>query len=84
MKDATSLFPGSGLRRGDSGLRRPRSSKGAVLERPAFKKLVEAGDIEVLADEAVRPRSGGGSSGPVHDSTHGHPAPRNTGHKRER
>ncbi len=55
-----------------------------ALERPAFKKLVEAGDIEVLADEAVRPRSGGGGSGPVHDSTHGHPAPGNTGHRGDR
>ncbi|MEE9230175.1 MAG: hypothetical protein V3U86_05670 [Acidobacteriota bacterium] len=44
-----------------------------ALERPAFKKLLETGKIEVL-DEANRPKAGGKRSMGVQKSTHGHPA----------
>jgi hypothetical protein len=44
-----------------------------ALTRPAFKKLVEAGEIEVV-DEASHPGAGDGGSTRVHESTHGHPA----------
>ncbi len=44
-----------------------------AVERPAFKKLVETGKIEVL-DGADRPKAGGKRSTRVQQSTHGHPA----------
>ena len=44
-----------------------------ALTRPAFKKMVDAGDIEV-ADDAGQQTSGDKGSGRIHESTHGHPA----------
>jgi len=43
-----------------------------ALERPAFQKLVEAGEIEVLG-EGDQAASGTDSSTPLHESTQGHP-----------
>jgi hypothetical protein len=43
-----------------------------ALERPSFKKLIEAGEIEVLG-EGDTSATGAGSSTRVHQSTHGHP-----------
>lgn len=45
----------------------------SALERPAFKKLVEAGEIEVL-DEAGRPEAGDRRPTRVQASPHGHPS----------
>lgn len=42
-----------------------------ALERPALKKLIDAGDIEVLGDGEHPSGTGDRGSGPVHDSTHG-------------
>ena len=44
-----------------------------AITRPAFKKLVEAGEIEVLDDQSQR-ASGEKNPSRVQESTHGHPA----------
>ncbi len=41
------------------------------LERPALKRRIEAGEIDVLDDEHATGGAGGGAHGQV--STHGHP-----------
>ncbi len=41
------------------------------LERPALKRLLKAGDIEVLGDEGATGGAGGGGVG-GRTSTHGH------------
>ncbi len=42
-----------------------------ALTRPAFKKLVKAGEIEVLDDQSQR-ANGEKNPSLVHESTHGH------------
>jgi len=54
-----------------------------ALERPAFRKLVEAGEIEVLSDEE-RAVAADKESTRVRPSTHGHPALRNVSRKGDR
>ncbi|MCZ6779835.1 MAG: hypothetical protein O7F16_12845 [Acidobacteria bacterium] len=54
-----------------------------ALERPAFKKLVEAGKIEVL-DEAGRPEAGGKMSTRVQKASHGHPASKKISNRGDR
>ncbi len=54
-----------------------------VLERPAFKKLIEAGEIEVLGEEG-RPVVADEKSTWTRGSTHGHPALRNVSRKGDR
>ena len=41
-------------------------------ERPALKKLIKAGDIEILG-EGDHPAGGPDRTGAPHESTHGHP-----------
>jgi hypothetical protein len=43
-----------------------------ALERPAFQKLLEAGDVEVT-DEGGGSQGGGGDNKGSHEATHGHP-----------
>ncbi len=54
-----------------------------VLERPAFKKLVKAGEIEVLG-EGDRPVVADQKSTRTRGSTHGHSALRNVSRKGDR
>ena len=54
-----------------------------ALERPAFKKLVAAGEIEVLGEEE-RSVMADKESTRVRQSTHGHPAIRNVSRKGDR
>ena len=54
-----------------------------ALTRPAFKKMVDGGDIEVV-DDASQPTSGDKSSGRVHESTHGHPATKSVSRRGDR
>ena len=54
------------------------------LQRPALKKLVEAGDIEVLAEEGPRPTAADGGSERMQGTTHGHPSTRNVTRKGDR
>jgi hypothetical protein len=42
-----------------------------ALERPAVKKLLESGDLEVVEDDATRRGNDAARGGPT--STHGHP-----------
>ena len=44
----------------------------ADAERPALKRLVKAGEIEILG-EGEHPAGGPDRVGPPHESTHGHP-----------
>ena len=44
-----------------------------ALNRPAFKKMVKAGEIEVLDDASQRASDDRGASR-VQETTHGHPA----------
>jgi hypothetical protein len=55
-----------------------------TLERPAFKKLVEAGTVEVLAEGDARPVGPDRGPGRVHDSTHGHGSAPNMPRKGDR
>lgn len=43
-----------------------------AIERPAVKKRIDAGEIEVVG-EGSGAASGSPGSGRVHESTHGHP-----------
>jgi hypothetical protein len=54
-----------------------------ALERPAFRKLLDAGDIELLADDQ---RAFGEAEQPArpHRGSRGHPADRSHGHKGDR
>jgi hypothetical protein len=54
-----------------------------VLDRPAFKKLLEAGEIEVLGEED-RSVVADEKSTRIRQSTHGHPALRNISRKGDR
>ena len=42
-----------------------------AVDRPAIKKMVEAGEIEILAEEGGH-AAGGGEGSAVHAATHGH------------
>jgi len=63
------------------------ASRGQVpddaLQRPAFRKLVDAGEIEVLGEED-RSVVADKKSTRVRQSTHGHPALRNVSRKGDR
>ena len=55
-----------------------------TLERPAFKKMVEAGEIEVLLEDGSGPTTGGGTSGRVQRSAQGHAGSHNVSRKGDR
>lgn len=54
-----------------------------ALERPAVRKLIESGRIEVV-DEEHHAESGGRGSARVHPLTRGHPANKNISRKGDR
>jgi hypothetical protein len=55
-----------------------------TLERPAFKKMVEAGDVEVLDQDESSSVSSDGDSARVRHSSHGLAGNRNTARKGDR
>ena len=55
-----------------------------TLERPAFKKLLEAGDVEVLVEDGSPSVGTGGAPAKIGRSDQGHPATRNVARKGDR
>jgi len=55
-----------------------------TLERPAFKKLLEAGDVEVLVEDGSPAVASDGGSSRISRSAQGHPATRNVSRKGDR
>ena len=55
-----------------------------TLERPAFKKLIEAGDVEVLVEDGSPSVAADGASARISRSAQGHPATRNVSRKGDR
>jgi hypothetical protein len=45
-----------------------------AVDRPALRKLLDSGDVEIVGGSG-QAASGPGESAPVHESTHGHTHP---------
>lgn len=55
-----------------------------TLERPAFKKLLEAGDVEVLVEDGSSSVASDGASARIGRSSQGHTSSRNVARKGDR